>query len=70
MACKTCEELLAAYKRAVCLLGNAASKISGTLGDDYRLPTQDAAHLLVKCRDASDALMAHLRQEHCNPNED
>ena len=70
MACKTCDELLTAYKREVKLFGNAVSKISGTLGDDSRLATQEAAHLLVKCRKASDALMAHLRQDHSNRNED
>jgi hypothetical protein len=32
------------------------SKISGTLGDDSKL--------------ATDALLAHLRQEHSNRNED
>jgi hypothetical protein len=70
MACKTCDELLAAYKLKVRLFGNAVLKISGALGDDSRLATQDAAHLLVECRDASDALLAHLHQEHSNRNED
>ena len=68
MACKTCDDLLSAYKRSVGLFGNAVSKISGTVGGDSRLATQEAAHLLVKCRDASDALMAHLRKEHGNRN--
>jgi hypothetical protein len=70
MACKTCEGLLAAYNREVRLFGNAVSKIPGAVGDDSRLATQEAAHVLVKCREASDALKAHLRQEHCNRNED
>jgi len=70
MACKTCDKLVAAYKLEVRLFGNAVSKISGTLGDDSRLATQEAAHLLAKCRDANEALLAHLRQEHSNRNED
>src|SRR5215831_2825747 len=70
MACKTCDELLTAYKREVKLFGKAVSKISGTLGDDSRLATQEAAHLLVKCRDASVALTAHWRLEHSDGNED
>jgi hypothetical protein len=70
MACKTCDELLAAYKREVRLFGNAVLKISGAPRDDSRLATQEAAHLLVKCRDANDALMAHLDQDHSNRNED
>jgi hypothetical protein len=44
MVCKTCDELLAVYKREVRLFGNAVLKISGTLGDDSRLAT-----LLLKC---------------------
>ena len=67
MACKTCNELLAAYEQEVRLFGNAVSKISGTLGDDSRLAIQEAAHSLVKCRDANDALLAHLRHEHSKP---
>ena len=70
MACETCDDLLSAYQRSVRLFGNAVSKISGTLGDDSKLATQEAAHLLVKCRDANEALLAHLRQEHSNRNED
>jgi hypothetical protein len=69
MACKTCDQLLAAYKRKVRLFGNAVLKISGALGDDSRLATQEATNSLVKCQDASDALLAHLRQEHGNRNE-
>jgi hypothetical protein len=69
MACKTCNELLAAYERAVTLFGNAVLKIPGALGDDSRA-IQEAAHSLVQCRDASDALLAHLHQEHSNRNED
>ena len=70
MACKTCDELLAAYERGVTLFGNAVLKISGALGDDSRLAIQEAAHSLVQCRDANDALLAHLRHEHRNHNED
>ena len=70
MACKTCNELLAAYEREVRLLGNAVLKISGAVGDDSNLATQQAAHLLVKCQDAKDALLAHLRVDHSNGNGD
>ena len=70
MACKTCNGLLTAYNREVRLFGNAVSKITGAVGDDSRLATQEAAHLLVKCEDAKKALLAHLRQDHSNRNED
>ena len=70
MACKTCNGLLTAYNREVRLFGNAVSKISGAVGDDSRLATQEATQLLAKCRDAKEAVLAHLRQEHSNRNED
>jgi hypothetical protein len=65
-----CDDLLAAYKREARLFGNVVLNIPGVLGDDSRVTTQEAAHLLVKCRDASVALTVHLRQEHSNHNED
>ena len=66
MACKTCHGLLAAYNREVRLFGKAVSKLSGAVGDDSNLATQQAAQLLVKCQDAKDALLAHLRVDHSN----
>jgi hypothetical protein len=70
MACKTCDGLLAAYNREVRLFGSAVSKLSGAVGNDSNLATQQAAHLLVKCQDAKDALLAHLRVDHRNGNGD
>jgi hypothetical protein len=67
---RTCDELLAAYKREVRLFGNAVLKISGAVGDDSRLATHEAAHLRLKCREARDALIAHFRQDHSSRNED
>ena len=47
------------------LFGNAVLKIPGARAGDSRLATEEAAHLLLKCRDASDALMAQRRQGRC-----
>jgi len=41
---KACDELLATYTREVRLFGNGVTRVSGALGDDSRLATQDAAH--------------------------
>ena len=67
---KTCDELLAAYKREVRPFGNAVLKTSVAAGDDSRLATHEATHLRLKCLEARDALMAHFRQDHSSRDED
>lgn len=42
MACEQCHALLEAYKRSVKLYGDAALKMSGTVGDDFRLGLEKA----------------------------
>jgi len=64
MVCKTCDELLAAYKREVRLFMNAVLNIPGGFGDDSRVTHQVFDRFTQKCRGANEALMAHLRQEH------
>ena len=65
MACKTCDELLAAYSREVRIFRTAVMNISGVLGeDDSRVTIQELDRLRQKCRNASEALMAHLRHDH------
>ena len=41
----------------------------GCLGDGSRLAAEEADQLRLKCRDASDALMAHWREDHRNVTE-
>ena len=64
MSCKACGELLAAYKHAVKLYSTAELKCRGMLGDDLQLALEELKRLRQACRDADDALMAHLSQHH------
>jgi hypothetical protein len=57
MDCEACNELLAAYKRAVLLFKNAVA-------------AEQADHLRLECEAANEALMAHWRQVHGKGNED
>ena len=70
MACKRCDELLATYKREVTLLRNAVLNVAGTLGDDSRLAIREMDRLSQNCKDTSDALTAHWRQDHGKHIED
>ena len=64
MDCKTCEQLLAAYRDSVSLFKNAVRKGSGAVRDDLRLTGKKAEQLGRQCKDASDAFMDHWRQHH------
>ena len=64
MDCKRCEELLATYKHAISLYTTAQQRIRELLGDDFILAFKELKRLRLECRNADDALMAHLRQDH------
>ena len=66
MNCKTCDDLLVAYQRAVRLYKTAARDIGTLVGDDFRRASKQAELLRQACRDADSAVMAHLRQDHSN----
>jgi hypothetical protein len=66
MDCKRCDELLATYKRDVTLFTTAVLDLPGKLGDDSRVAAEQTDRLSQNCKDTSDALMEHWRQEHCN----
>jgi len=57
MVCKTCENLLTTYDHAVRLFTHAVQNVS-----DIRRLARDAKPMEQNCKDASDALMAHLRE--------
>ena len=64
LSCKACDELLAAYKHAVKRYSTAELKVRGLLGDDFQLALKKLKRLQQACRDADDALNAHLSQHH------
>ena len=61
MACKTCDELLAAYKREVRLFMNVVLNIPGRLRDDSRMTPQEWDRLSQKCRSWLQTTSIHLR---------
>ena len=67
MGCKTCNELLAAYKRAAKQYTEAMQAMSGLVGDDFRLALKELERWREASRGANDALTEHWRQEHGNP---
>lgn len=66
MDCRTCEQLLAAYRLSVSLFKEAVRKRAGAVGDDSRLPGEAATRLGLQCKDASDALREHWLEHHDN----
>jgi hypothetical protein len=64
MACKTCGELVDAYRRSVSLFRNAVLKVAGAQGLNRRLAVQEMTQLEKACMDANDALREHMRQPH------
>jgi hypothetical protein len=44
--------------------GNAVVKVAGAVGDDSRLASKEMDRLSRNCKDTSDALMEHWRQDH------
>ena len=63
MDCPNCNDLLASHRHSVSLFKDAVQNIAGA-GDDSRLGVEQAEGLKLKCRQASDALMEHLREHH------
>lgn len=66
MECQTCDALLAEYKQRIGLFTNAERRLRGTSGDDFRPVLIELKRLKQPCRDADNALIAHLRQDHSN----
>ena len=69
MDCKTCADLLVAYRLAVKLYLNAEQSIvernmKRGLGKDYTAALEEAERLRLAYRDASDAFMEHWQQDH------
>src|SRR6516225_4616216 len=66
MECKTCDALLADYKRRVGLFTNAERGFRGLLGDEFPMALKELKRLKQACKDADDALIEHCRQDHGN----
>ena len=66
MDCHTCNQLLDAYKQSVSFFQDAVQKGLGAVGGDSRLTCAESERLAQMCIHASDALMAHWRQDHGN----
>jgi hypothetical protein len=66
MNCRTCDDLLDAYKSAVRLYTTAAREIGTLAGNEFRVAFKQSEGLRQACRDADNAVMAHLRQDHSN----
>ena len=64
MACKRCNELLGAYKISVSIFRESVLIFPPAGGEDSWTASKQADRLRVKCKEDSDALMAHLRQDH------
>ena len=64
MPCRTCDDLLAAYKSAVDLYTTAARDIGTMAGDEFRMASKQAELLRLACHDADNALIAHFWQDH------
>ena len=64
MDCKTCEELVADYKRSVGFFTKVVHRIPGILGDDARVVVFELDLLRQKVKEAREALMAHFHQDH------
>ena len=67
--CKSCDELLDAYKHAISLYTTAQRRIRGLLGDEFMLAWKELKRLRRTCLLADDALMEHLGQDHGNLSE-
>ena len=66
VVCKTCHDLLAAYKNAVRVYSDAELSCRGLLGDDFQRVRKEVERLRQACRDADDALIGHLHRDHSN----
>ena len=66
MDCQRCNELLGAYKAAVCLFTTAERNMRGMVGDDFQVALKQLRLLHEACLDANVAVTAHWRQDHTN----
>ena len=64
--CKTCDELLDDCKRSARDHMNFVLNVSGSVGDDALLASNEAARLARECKETRDALLAHLLQDHAD----
>jgi hypothetical protein len=62
--CKTCAELLGAYRHAVKLYTAAQGRFQGLLKDDFKLAWEGLKRLREACKAADEALLLHWHQEH------
>jgi hypothetical protein len=62
-SCQRCGDILAAYERSVT---DFTKFVRGVLNSDLRVATNEAQDLSQQCKNGSDALMAHWRQDHNN----
>jgi hypothetical protein len=62
--CKTCDELLSAYRGTAKLYTAAQERFQGLLGDDFKLAWKELKRLREACKAADEALLVHWRQEH------
>jgi len=67
MVCKTCHDLLAAYKEAVSLYQTAVWKNSALAIGHFMLAFKQTKRLRKACRDANDAFMKHWSQHYSDP---
>jgi hypothetical protein len=59
--CQTCDALLAAYSQSV---KHFTKFVHGVLWEDAALATIQAQDLSQACKNGSDAVMAHWREDH------
>jgi len=64
MVCRTCLELLDAYKRSVSLFTTAERNMRGLIGDDFQLAFKQLESLHQTCMEANAAVTEHWQQEH------
>jgi hypothetical protein len=62
MVCKTCDDLLAAWKRSVRLFTDAERGCQGLHGDDFQLALKKLQRLHLACMDANCAMTTHWSQ--------
>jgi hypothetical protein len=68
MSCQTCDDLLAACKRSARNHMNFVLNVSGAMGDDVLLASQEAARMARECEETRQALSAHRRQHGLDPS--
>jgi hypothetical protein len=66
VGCKTCDEFLDVCKRSARNHMNFLLTVSGAVGYDALLASEEAARLARERKQTRDALLAHLHQEHAD----